>query len=105
MSLVIALSTVPNPEKGAEIAHALIEQRLVACVNVVPGLRSIYRWQGKIVDDSEALLIMKTQQSRVAELEMALLKLHPYDTPEFVTLQADHVTGKYAQWLLSEVDG
>jgi periplasmic divalent cation tolerance protein len=84
----LVLTTAP-PGKARELAGRLVEGRLAACVNLVPGLRSLYRWQGTVHDDPETLLLVKTTEDRLADLEGALRALHPYELPEFLILAPD----------------
>lgn len=98
----IVLSTAPDAGVAKRIALALLERRLVACVNVLPGMTSHYRWEGKVEESAEVLMVAKTSAARVAELERAFHELHPYDTPEFVVLEADHVAPRYLAWLAGE---
>jgi periplasmic divalent cation tolerance protein len=85
------------------IARALVEEKLAACGNVVPGIRSIYRWQGKIEVDGERLLIMKTVSERISDLKSALFARHPYEVPEFVVLPIERIEGPYRNWLIESV--
>jgi periplasmic divalent cation tolerance protein len=96
----LLISTAP-PDKAADLARRLVEERLAACVNILPGARSIYRWQGEICDDGEAVLLMKTEQARVAELTARLVELHPYDVPEVVSLELLEGEGNpaYLEWV------
>lgn len=98
----LVLTTAPDEEVARRIAHGLVERRLAACVNLVPGLTSVYRWQGRVEEASELLLIAKTTPARLAELEIALGELHPYDTPELVVLRPEHVGARYLAWLAEE---
>jgi len=102
---VVVLTTVSADFDLGALASDLIEQRLAACVNIIGGVRSIYRWQGKIEDDREQLAIIKTVSERVAELRDALFARHPYDVPEFVVLPIDRFEGPYRQWLIDCVTG
>jgi periplasmic divalent cation tolerance protein len=106
MSLRVVLCTAP-PEKAGDLAKEIVGRRLAACVNIVPGLRSIYRWQGEICDDAEALMVIKTRAECVAALTEAILELHPYDTPEVIALPIEDGAGNpaYLQWLLDESGG
>ena len=79
MSALICLSTCPDRETAERIADALVEERLAACVNIVSGVASVYRWQGGIDRDDERLLIIKTSQDQMPALSEALPRLHPYD--------------------------
>lgn len=98
----VVLCTVPDVARGKELARALVERRLVACVNVLGGATSIYRWRGAVEEASEALLVMKTDARRLLELEAALRELHPYEVPELIALEAAHVERRYLHWLLEE---
>jgi len=96
---VVVLSTTPDPETAAAIARDLVGRGLAACVNLLPGVRSIYRWEGAVEEAQEVLLVIKTRHGRLAELEVELLALHPYDVPEFVALDPAHVEARYLEWL------
>lgn len=99
---IVVLVTVPTPERAAEIARAVVEERLAACGNVVPGLRSIYRWEGKVQDDEEALLLLKTTRSRFDALRDRVLALHPYDVPEVIALPVEAGSAAYLAWIAGE---
>jgi periplasmic divalent cation tolerance protein len=96
---VIALSTVAKPEDAQRIARSLIEQRLAACVNIVPGLLSVYRWKGNIESEGEHLLVIKTRRDRIEALRAALVSLHPYDVPELVVLPVEAGHAPYLAWI------
>ncbi len=98
-ALCIVLATAPDAGQAARIARELVERRLAACVNVLSGAASVYRWEGAIEESAEVLMIVKTTRARLAELERALLDLHPYDVPEFVALDAAHVEPRYQAWV------
>ena len=103
MTPVIVLTTVgPDFDAGA-LARTLVELRLAACVNVVERIRSIYRWQGKVEDDAEQLLIIKTADARVDALREELFKRHPYEVPEFVIVPVAGTSDAYGAWLLDSV--
>jgi periplasmic divalent cation tolerance protein len=99
---LVVLVTVPTPERAAEIARAVVEEKLAACGNVVPGLRSIYRWGGKVQDDPEALLLLKTTRSRFDALRDRVLALHPYDVPEVIGLPVEAGSAAYLGWIAAE---
>jgi periplasmic divalent cation tolerance protein len=99
--IVVAFTTVPDAATGARIGRTLVEERLVACVSRVPEVVSIYRFEGAVHEDQEALLIMKTTRARVADLDRRLSELHPYKVPELVVVDAAAVASKYAAWLRS----
>lgn len=101
---VVVLSTAPNEEEGARIARALVEERLAACVNLVPQIRSIYRWQDAVQDEREVLLVIKTQTSRQAALVERIRALHSYTCPEAVVLPLVAGSQPYLDWL-AEVTG
>ncbi|MHC4849980.1 MAG: divalent-cation tolerance protein CutA [Planctomycetota bacterium] len=98
----VLLCTAP-PEQAESVARALLERRLVACVNIVPGARSLYWWQGKLEDERESLLILKTTADRVDRLIEALKDVHPYDTPELVSLPVEKGNPPYLDWLRGEL--
>ncbi len=98
---VIVLSTFPTAERAAEIARILVEERLCACVNLIPQVRSIYRWKDSVSDDQEVLAIIKTTQARSDELSARLVSLHPYEVPEVIVVPLDPSRGHapYLAWL------
>ena len=102
---LLALSTVATEADAERIARSLVEKGLAACVNVVPGLVSLYRWQGKIERDQEMLLLIKTTGERLEDLKAALLAEHPYELPELVALPIAAGHEPYLEWLASSVRG
>ncbi len=101
----IVLTTVGVLEKAEQLAGALVERRLAACVNVVGPIRSIYRWKGAIEREQEYLLIIKTTAERAADLATAFAELHPYELPERVELAIEGGSDDYLQWLSAQVAG
>ncbi len=99
---LVVLVTTPTPERAAEIARALVEERLAACGNVVPGLRSVYRWEGKVHDDAEALLVLKTTRARFEALRDRVLALHPYAVPEVIAVPVEAGSAAYLAWISAE---
>jgi periplasmic divalent cation tolerance protein len=97
---VVVLVTAPTAEKAAEIARALVEEKLAACGNVIPAVRSIYRWEGKVQEDSEALLVLKAPRKRLQELADRVVQLHPYELPEVVGLPIEGGSEKYIDWII-----
>ena len=97
-SLVVFV-TCGSEEEGLKIAHALIEERLAACVNIVSPIRSIYRWEGKVWDEKEWLLIIKTQTARFEDVEKRVKSLHSYSLPEIVALPIINGSSSYLNWL------
>jgi periplasmic divalent cation tolerance protein len=96
---VVVLVTCPSAEKAAEIARALVGERLAACGNVVPAVRSLYRWEGKVQDDAEALLVLKTSRDRFEALRTRVLALHPYEVPEVIALPVEAGHAPYLDWI------
>jgi len=102
---LLILCTCPNAESASRIARALVEERLAACVNRVPGLTSVYRWQGEIHEDNEVLLLIKTQHERFESLRARIIELHPYDVPEVIALEIAAGHAPYLEWLRTETSG
>ncbi len=98
----VALTTCSDAESAAELASQLVARGLAACVNIVPGVRSIYRWQGKIEDDAECLLVIKTAAERAADLQAAVAELHAYDLPEFIVLPVETGAQAYLDWVVAQ---
>lgn len=96
---IVVYITVPSPEEGEKIAKALVEKRLASCVNIIPGLRSIYRWEGKVCDDKELLLIAKTTEGLFKELEKEVKSLHSYKVPEIIALPIVNGSRDYLDWI------
>jgi periplasmic divalent cation tolerance protein len=96
---VVAFSTVARAEDALRIAQSLVEQRVAACVNIVTGITSVYRWKGKLEADEERLLVIKTRRDRVESLRGALIALHPYEVPELVVLPVEAGHAPYLAWL------
>lgn len=101
-SPLLCLSTCPDRETAARIARALVEARLAACVNLLPGLRSIYRWNDAIEDASEVQLLIKTTRERLPALREALAGLHPYAVPELIALDIADGLPAYLDWVATE---
>lgn len=99
----VALVTVPDVEVGRSLAREVVEARLAACGNVVPGLFSVYRWKGEVHQDPEALLILKTTSSVIEALREKVLELHPYEVPEFLVLPVEHGHPPYLRWVMGAV--
>ena len=97
-SLVVFV-TCGSEEEALKIAHVLVEERLAACVNLMSPIRSIYRWEGKIWDEKEWLLIVKTQTARFEDLEKRVKSLHSYSVPEIIALPITEGASSYLNWL------
>jgi periplasmic divalent cation tolerance protein len=98
-NLFVILVTAPDVKVARKIARGALEQRLVACANIIPKVESHYWWQGKIESSAEVLIVFKTAQPRVRALEKFVLQNHPYDTPEFIALPVASGTNRYLNWL------
>jgi len=96
---LLVLVTTSSHDEAASIAGALVSERLAACVNVVPAIESIYRWEGKVTHDREALMIIKTTDERYPELERRVKDLHSYSTPEVIALRIERGSSDYLEWL------
>lgn len=100
--VVVLFSTAPDADVAQRIASALVESRAAACVQVLPGLRSTYRWRGAVERGDEVLILAKTTRARIADLERELSALHPYEMPECVAVDAAHVAAPYRAWVVEE---
>lgn len=99
----VVLVTAPDLKTGRKLARAALAARLVACVNLIPGIESHYWWQGKIATGAEVLLVMKTTTARLAALEELVVAKHPYDTPEFVVVAINRGSQRYLDWVRDSV--
>jgi periplasmic divalent cation tolerance protein len=99
---IVVLTTVASDEEGVRLVRALLERRLIACGTLVPGARSLYRWQGKIADEREVMLVLKTRSARLETLQAAFGELHPYKVPELLALPVSAGLPKYLDWISGE---
>ncbi|EXJ16663.1 divalent-cation tolerance protein CutA [Imhoffiella purpurea] len=95
----LLLCTCPDPETAQALAERLVDERLAACVNILPGIRSVYRWEDAVQQDSETLLLVKTGAERVSELIERLRELHPYEVPEIIALPITEGLSDYLSWV------
>jgi periplasmic divalent cation tolerance protein len=95
----IVLSTCADREQAERIAHRMVELQVAACVNILPGVQSIYRWQGKVESAAEVLMVIKTRADLVPEVEMTIAGLHSYEVPEFLVLPIYAGSHAYLAWL------
>ena len=102
--VVICLTTFPDSEKARQIGTVWVESQLAACLNLLPGVESIYRWEGKTERSTEVLAIVKTTRGRLPELEASLHELHPYELPECIVLEPRQVESRYAAWISEQCD-
>ncbi|HEX6085529.1 MAG TPA: divalent-cation tolerance protein CutA [Thermoanaerobaculia bacterium] len=103
MKPVLVLTTTGADFDARALARELVEARVAACVNIVERIQSIYRWEGRVTDDAEQLLIIKTSDERVAALREELFQRHPYEVPEFVVVPIAETSDAYGAWLLQSV--
>jgi periplasmic divalent cation tolerance protein len=103
MKPIVVFSTTDSYEAAQKIASALVEAHAAACVNIVPGLHSIYRWQGEICDSQEWLLIIKTASDRFEAVRSLIRRLHSYDLPEVIAVPIEGGDADYLKWLSSEL--
>ncbi len=96
---ILVLCTAPDESTAATLARGIVEAKLAACVNIVPGLRSFYRWKGELNDEPEAQLLIKTRRERFADLEAWVKVHHPYDVPELLALEIAAGSREYLAWL------
>jgi periplasmic divalent cation tolerance protein len=103
MSEILVFCTADTSDLAGEIASALVDKREAACVNIVAGIRSIYRWEGKVCDDGEHLLLIKTSKDRLDEVRATIRKLHTYDVPEIIAVPITDGDPDYLAWLQSSI--
>jgi len=99
-AISIVMVTVGNGEEALSIARTLVEEKLVACVNMVPRIRSIYRWKGEICDEEEQLLIMKTRSELYSALQNRIRQIHSYEVPEIIAFPVTDGLSDYLNWVV-----
>jgi periplasmic divalent cation tolerance protein len=99
----VVLITVPSAESAKTLAHGIIERQLAACVNIIPQVTSVYRWEGKVNEDSEQLLVIKTESKLLKDLAAAVRELHPYTVPELISLPITAGSQAYLNWVTDSV--
>ena len=99
----IVLTTAGSQDEARKIAHALVERKLAACVNIIPQIESIYRWQGKVESATEWLLIVKTQASAFPQVQDAICELHSYELPECLLIEIPDGSTDYLSWIVNNV--
>jgi len=99
---LLVLTTLPNSDAAADLAKKVVGEKLAACANVMPAVRSIYRWQGALQDENEVLVLLKTRQARFDKLKARILELHPYDVPEVIAIPVEQGHGAYLDWIANE---
>ena len=103
MDFAIILTTASAVEEGQAIANILVEKELAACVNIIPNISSVYRWEGQIQSETEVLLIIKTTKDLEAKVYREVQKVHSYDTPELITLPITNGSKTYLDWMTNAV--
>ncbi len=98
------LTTVPDAETGSRLCRALLAEGLIACGTILPGARSIYRWEGRVADEAETLVVLKTASSRVPELIRTIPEVHPYEVPEVLVLEVEAGHEPYLEWVVRETE-
>ncbi len=99
---MLVLTTLPNADAAGELSRTLVNEKLAACANVFPALRSIYRWQTKVQDENEVLVLFKTRQEQFERLKARILELHPYEVPEVLAIPVEQGYHAYLEWLAKE---
>jgi periplasmic divalent cation tolerance protein len=105
VDFAIILTTASAAEEGRSIANTLVEKQLAACVNIIPKISSVYRWEGQIQSETEVLLLIKTTKDLEAEVYREVQAVHSYDTPELITLPITNGSETYLDWLNAAVRG
>lgn len=101
----VVLVTAPSLEVAETLVSAVVEERLAACGNIVPGVVSIYRWQGSMQRDAEVMIVFKTAASAAQRLIARVVELHPYDVPEAIELVVSRGSEPYLAWIAANADG
>jgi periplasmic divalent cation tolerance protein len=102
--MLIVFSTFGSEDDAARVTRALVEERLIACANLLPGARSIYRWKDGVADECEVVVIMKTRKQDWSALQSRLHEMHPYDTPECIAIRMAAGAPKYMEWLEASLE-
>jgi periplasmic divalent cation tolerance protein len=102
MPVLVVFSTFPDPDKAADVARTLVSEQLAACVNLVGPVRSIYRWNGEISDDTETLAIIKTTTERFDAMKTRLVALHPYEVAEVIAMPVEAGHAPYLAWVAAQ---
>lgn len=100
---VLVLTTAGSEAEAQKIANQLVERRLAACVNIVPRIQSVYRWEGKVETAEEFLLIIKTTKTRIQDVQAAIRELHSYDLPECIVISMEGGSSEYLKWIEESV--
>lgn len=99
---MVVLTTAASDEEAVRFIRTLLDRRLIACGTLIPGARSLYRWQGKVADEREVVIMLKTRSARLDSLRSAFTELHPYKVPELLALPVEAGLEKYLEWINGE---
>ncbi len=99
---ILVLTMLPNSDSAVELARTLVAEKLAACANILPAARSIYRWQGKVEDANEVLVLIKTRHEHFDRVRARVLELHPYEVPEVLSIPVEQGYYPYLEWLARE---
>lgn len=102
---MLVLTTLPNSDAAVALARSVVEERLAACANILPAVRSIYQWEGKVQDENEVLVLLKTRQPLFEPLKLRILELHPYEVPEVLALPVEQGHAAYLEWIATALAG
>ncbi len=102
LSFILVISTTKSLNSAEKIATTIVKEKLAACVNIVPKIKSVYSWKNKICREEEFLLIIKTRSSLYSKLEKRILEIHPYETPEIIQLPIQRGFAGYLNWIVRE---
>lgn len=97
--MLVVLTTTPNSEEADRLARLIVEEKLAACVQILPSMTSVYFWEGKVQSESEHLLLIKTLEERFLMLQAFIEKHHSYEVPEIVAIKAERVSDEYLNWV------
>ncbi|MFV2060219.1 MAG: divalent-cation tolerance protein CutA [Gammaproteobacteria bacterium] len=104
MNYHVIYCTCPNNEVANTISKVLVENKLAACVNILPNITSIYRWQGELQRDQEQLLLIKSRSDKFEDIKQAIIKYHPYELPEIIAVSIDNAVPNYLNWINESLD-
>jgi len=99
---IVVLTTLATPEEAVTLIRTLVDRRLIACGTMLPSARSLYRWEGKVADETEVVVLLKTRAARLESLQVAFAELHPYKVPELLALPVSAGADKYLGWIDKE---
>jgi periplasmic divalent cation tolerance protein len=99
---IIVMTTVASADEAVGLIRELLERRLIACGTLIPASRSLYRWEGRVADEQEVVVLLKTRSARIDALEMAFAQLHPYKLPELLALPVVGGLARYLEWINDE---